>query len=157
MTHPTHDRAAHDRAARWGDALSRLGQLAGVVVFAAVGAASVWAAASYEPSTLGASAITADGRLHGVPLLAVGAIELSAAIAFLDTDLAAPSSAILSVLALGAVVTLAALHAPVGGAALLLGSTLLVARATRGGRRVPLGGVLARLASGRSPSLRHPS
>lgn len=122
----------------WGDMLSRLGQLAGVLVFAAAGAASVWAATSSEP-LLGASVITADGRLHGVTLLAVGGIEVAGAIAFLDTDLAAPSSAILSALTLAAVVLLAALHAPIAGAVLLLGSTLLVSRASR------------------SPSLRQPS
>ena len=108
--------------------LARLAPLVGAAIYAVVGVATVWGA---EPGTW-LAALTGGGRLHGVGALAVSVVELFGAVALFDTDVAASSSAALSVVMLGAVAGAAVLHVPIAGAAVLFAAAALVAWATRG-------------------------
>src|SRR5690349_20460533 len=109
---------------------ARLAPLAGAATYALIGLATAWGP---EPGGWLAT-LTGGGRVHGVSAVAAGTLLLFGAVALCDTDVAAPSSAVLSLVMLGVIALGLTLHVPVAGAAMLFAAATLVAWATRGGR-----------------------
>jgi hypothetical protein len=113
--------------------LAGVAPLVGAATYAVVGVATLWGPA---PGTW-LAALAGGGRVHGVAALVVSVLELFGAVALFDTDVAAPSSAVLSLLTLGAIAASAMLGVPVAGAAVLFVAASLVAWTTRDARRAP--------------------